>query len=89
MKKLLSFLAVVVLVTSAFAFTNRNKGFNYCIKNAAGTACIVMQNKIACLDGSNFQHYPQGAGKWDGTSAGCNSASPATNCITPIKLCIN
>jgi len=89
MKKLLSILAVAVLVTSALAFTNYNKAINYCVKNAAGTSCAVIQNRFECTNGTNFQHFPLGPGKWDGTTARCNSASPVTDCITPIKLCID
>jgi hypothetical protein len=89
MKKLLSILAVIGLVTSAFAFTNYKGIASFCIKQAGGTACGVIQNVMIHPDGAHFQHYPLGTGQWDGTVAKCVAASPVTDCTTPITLRIN
>jgi len=92
MKKLLSFLAVSAIVTSAFAFTNitnKNKSVTFCVLNVTRTACVIIRNKAESTTGTQFKHFPQGPGKWDGTSAGCTNASPVTGCIVIIILIDN
>jgi len=86
MKKLLSVLAVAAIVTGAFAFSNYNKIGTYCLKNFAGTACTIVPNKGEDSNGILFQHFPLGAGKWNGTLAGCTNASPITDCVVNIHL---
>jgi len=87
MKKKLSVLAVAVIVTSAFAFTNKNKALTFCVKS--GNGCVLLQNKVQNPGGIQVQHYPLGAGKWNGTQAGCVNANPQTDCITNIFLIDN
>ena len=85
MKKLLSVVAVAAIVTSAFAFNTR--ALAYCVLNGTGTACVVKTSVVEQTNGAATDtHFPFAAGKWNGTFAGCNAASPTTDCITPIRL---
>ena len=88
MKKILSFLAVASIITSSFALTNKELT-DFCVRNAAGTACEVITNKKMSTGTPNFLHYPFGPSQWDGTHSGCTSASPTTDCIVPIRLIDN
>ena len=82
MKKLLSFLAVAAIVTSAFAFTTKGVEI-FCVRNAAGNACQIVNNKRIDFLGPQFLHYPLGAGQWDRTVANCVGI---VNCAVPINL---
>jgi hypothetical protein len=73
MKKLLSFLAVAVIVTSAFAFTSK-KTTRLCAD--LGTGCKV-QGVILINPSSGDQSYDP---NWDGIDAHC------TVCPTPATI---
>lgn len=87
MRKLLSLLAVAAIVTSAFAFTT--KVATFCVLNAAGNACQVLQGRQIVTGQPNFAHFPLGAGGWNGNAAACTGANPATDCDVPINLVID
>jgi hypothetical protein len=85
MKKLLSIAAVAAIVTSAFAFTTKGVAV-FCLRNAAGTACQVVNNKHIDPNGVQFLEYPLAPGSWDGQAATCTGIG---NCSQAIKLTNN
>jgi len=87
MKKILSFWAVAAIVTSTFAFTNKNKALTFCVKG--GNGCTLLYDKVENPAGIVVLSYPLAAGKWNGTVAGCVNASPITDCIVSIKVINN
>lgn len=89
MKKLLSFLAVAAIVTSAFAFKTMGLG-NFCVRDDATNKCKILHaHYIDNASGSEFFHYPLSSTQWDGTLAGCTGASITTDCVNSIKLISN
>jgi hypothetical protein len=86
MNKLLSVMAVAVIVTSAFAFTKGVAAF--CVRNSAGTGCIIISGVHTENGTPNYKHFPLSIGKWDGTVAGCTSAS-ISDCSVDIRLVSN
>jgi hypothetical protein len=87
MKKLLSVLAVAAIVTSAFAFTT-NKETRFCLRNASGTACQIVNNKVIDPLGTIYKQYPLGLNQWNGNVATCTAAGIA-NCSQDIPLLDN
>jgi hypothetical protein len=83
MKKLLSFLAVAAIVTSAFAFSTKVAAF--CVRNTAGTACQIVANKVIVAGVANYKHFPTCPGQWDGSPASCTNAA-ITDCSVDIRL---
>jgi len=82
MKKLMSFLAVAVIVTGAFAFTP-NKTAKYCISTTKGGACILSSNRlIVPTGGTSFFYDPNVTPLVQGD---CFVA----DCVTPVRLSIN
>jgi len=86
MKKLLSFLAVAAIVTSAFAFTTKSMVATFCVLNDLGTDCEVIDD-MRIVDGTaNNEHFPLGLNQWNGTAANCTGVA---NCSVPIRLLPN
>ena len=89
MKKWLSLLLVIAIVTSIFAFTTNRRLSSYCVFDSSLLTCNVLYNQTLSPTGTAYLHYPMGPGQWDGSWISCFNASIGTDCVVLVRLVNN
>lgn len=89
MKKWLSLLLVIAIVTSTFAFTTNRRLSGYCVYDNSLLTCNVLYDQTLSPTGTAYLHYPMGPGQWDGSWISCFNASIGTDCVVLVRLVNN